>query len=89
VSFPAYQETEASVRALDKLAIRTGVDADTLADVVLKLEEGANLTEEESEIIKKVVDTLSPTAQVEEEKAEEPSLLDLKRKQLDLLLKRN
>jgi hypothetical protein len=89
VSFPAYQETEASVRALDKLAIRTGVDADTLADVVLKLEEGANLTEEESEIIKKVVDTLSPTPQVEEEKVEEPSLLDLKRKQLDLLLKRN
>jgi hypothetical protein len=89
VAMPAYQETEAMVRSLDKAATRAQVDADELADAVLKLEEGADLSDSEAELIKKVVDTLSPVTQVEEEKTEEPNLLDLKRKQLDLLLKRN
>jgi hypothetical protein len=89
VAMPAYQETEAMVRSLDKAATRAQVDADALADAVLKLEEGSDLSDTEAELIKKVVDTLSPVTQVEEEKTEEPNLLDLKRKQLDLLLKRN
>jgi HK97 family phage prohead protease len=89
VAFPAYASTEAMVRSLDKAATRAQVDADELADAVLKLEEGADLSDSEAELIKKVVDTLSPVTQVEEEKTEEPNLLDLKRKQLDLLLKRN
>jgi hypothetical protein len=76
------------VRSLDKVATRAQVDADALADAVLKLEEGSDLSDTEAELIKKVVDTLSPVTQVEEEKTEEPNLLDLKRKQLDLLLKR-
>jgi hypothetical protein len=76
------------VRSLDKAATRAQVDADELADAVLKLEEGADLSDSEAELIKKVVDTLSPVTQVEEEKAEEPNLLELKRKQLDLLLKK-
>jgi hypothetical protein len=88
VSFPAYSETEAMVRSLDKAAARAAVDADELADAVLKLEEGADLTEAEAELIKSVASSLSPApVQVEEEQA--PSLLDLKRKQLDLLLKRD
>ncbi len=89
VSMPAYQSTEAMVRSLDKAATRAQVDADALADAVLKLEEGADLSDNEAELIKKVVDSLSPVTQVEEENTEEPNLLDLKRKQLDLLLKRN
>jgi HK97 family phage prohead protease len=89
VAFPAYAATEAMVRSLDKVATRAQVDADALADAVLKLEEGSDLSDTEAELIKKVVDTLSPVTQVEEEKTEEPNLLDLKRKQLDLLLKRN
>jgi hypothetical protein len=88
VAFPAYAATEAMVRSLDKTAKRAQVDADELADAVLKLEEGADLSDSEAELIKKVVDTLSPVTQVEEEKAEEPNLLELKRKQLDLLLKK-
>jgi hypothetical protein len=88
VAFPAYAATEAMVRSLDKVATRAQVDADALADAVLKLEEGSDLSDTEAELIKKVVDTLSPVTQVEEEKTEEPNLLDLKRKQLDLLLKR-
>ena len=89
VAFPAYAATEAMVRSLDKVATRAQVDADALADAVLNLEEGSDLSDTEAELIKKVVDTLSPVTQVEEEKTEEPNLLDLKRKQLDLLLKRN
>jgi HK97 family phage prohead protease len=89
VSFPAYAATEAMVRSLDKAATRAQVDADQLADAVLKLEEGADLSDNEAELIKKVVDSLSPAPQVEEEKTDEANLLELKRKQLDLLLKRN
>ena len=88
VAFPAYAATEAMVRSLDKAAKRASVDADELADAVLKLEEGADLTESQAELIKTVVNSLSPT-QVKEETEEQTSLLELKRKQLDLLLKKN
>jgi HK97 family phage prohead protease len=90
VAFPAYSATEAMVRSLDKAANRAQVDADELADAVLKLEEGADLSENEAELIKTVVNSLTPTQVKEEETSEEEAnLLDLKRKQLDLLLKRN
>jgi hypothetical protein len=90
VAFPAYAATEAMVRSLDKAAKRAQVDPDQLADAVLKLEEGADLSDSEAELIKTVVNSLAPT-QVEEEEPteEEVNLLELKRKQLDLLLKRN
>jgi HK97 family phage prohead protease len=86
VAFPAYAATEAMVRSLDKVAQRAQVDADELADAVIKLEEGADLTDQEAELITKVVHSLAPQKQVEEE--EEINLLELKRKQLDLLLKK-
>ena len=88
VAFPAYAATEAMVRSLDKAATRANVDADELADAVLKLEEGADLSEQEAELITKVVHSLAPAKQVEEETETEANLLELKRKQLDLLLKR-
>ena len=88
VAFPAYAATEAMVRSLDKAATRANVDADELADAVLKLEEGADLTESQAELIKTVVNSLSPTQETEETE-EQSSLLELKRKQLDLLLKKN
>ena len=89
VAFPAYNATEAMVRSLDKAATRANVDADELADAVLKLEEGADLTDSQAELIKTVVNSLSPTQAKEETKEEQSSLLELKRKQLDLLLKKN
>ena len=89
VAFPAYAATEAMVRSLDKAATRANVDADELADAVLKLEEGADLTESQAELIKTVVNSLSPTQVKEENTEEQSSLLELKRKQLDLLLKKN
>ncbi len=88
VSMPAYSQTEAMMRSLDKAATRAQVDADELADAVLKLEEGADLSEQEAELITKVVHSLAPAKQVEEETETEANLLELKRKQLDLLLKR-
>lgn len=86
VAFPAYQSTEASVRGLDKVAQRTSVDPDALADVMLKIEEGSDLTGEQAELMKSVVDKLAPRS--EEPAQAEPNLLSLKQKQLDLLLKR-
>jgi hypothetical protein len=78
------------VRSLDKAAARAQVDADELADAVLKLEEGADLTEQEAELVKTVVDSLAPApAEPEVEPEPETNLLDIKRKQLELLLKRN
>ena len=89
VAFPAYQATEASVRGLDKVAQRAQVDADALADVMLRIEEGSDLTEEQAKLMKSVVEELAPrAAEQKEEVAPQTNLLDIKQKQLDLLLKR-
>ena len=74
--------------------VRAEVDADALADAMLKVEIGDELTTEESDILSKVIASLSPqaeeTPEVEEE-AKEPELnqamLELKKKKLELLLK--
>lgn len=87
VVWPAYTSTSATVRGLDKVAQRASVDADELADVMLKIEEGADLTPDQAELMKSVVERLAPAP--EETISEEPqSLLAIKQKQLDLLLKR-
>jgi hypothetical protein len=90
VVWPAYSSTEASVRGLDKVALRASVDADELADVMLKIEEGSDLTPDQAELMKSVVDRLAPAPEetISEEPTPEPSLLAVKQKQLDLLLKR-
>lgn len=90
VAFPAYEETEAMVRSLDKVAARAQVNADELADAVMKLEEGADLSDTEAELIKTVVNSLAPKQTETETPTEEQiNLLELKRKQLDLLLKKD
>jgi HK97 family phage prohead protease len=88
VVWPAYQATEAGVRGLDLVAQRASVDADQLADVMLKIEEGADLTTEQAELIKTVADQLAPRSEDMAETVSEPNTLALKQKQLDLLLKR-
>jgi HK97 family phage prohead protease len=88
VVWPAYTSTEASVRGLDKVAKRTAVDADELADVMLKIEEGADLTPEQAELMKSVVERLAPASSEAVTEEPQPSLLAIKQKQLDLLLKR-
>ena len=79
--FPAYEATTASVRSLDILAQRTAVDVDALSDAILKLEAGETLDADHADLITEVVTKL---------RADQPSavdLLDIKRKQLDLMLK--
>jgi HK97 family phage prohead protease len=97
VAFPAYEATAgtASVRGLDKIAQRAEVDADMLADAMLKVELGDGLTEEEVIAITRVISSLSPQEEPEEVKTEEApeevelnkAMLELKRKKLELLLK--
>jgi hypothetical protein len=63
------------------LASRTNVDADALADAMIKLEAGEKLADSQADLLQEVVTKL---------RVNEPNqddLLELKRKQLDLLLK--
>jgi uncharacterized protein len=93
VAFPAYAQTAGStaVRGLDKIAKRAGVDADALADAMLKIESGFDLSDEEANLLTQVVDELSPKSEepVEETKDDDidPSMLALKYKKLEQLLK--
>lgn len=79
--FPAYEATTASVRSLDILATRTNVDADALADAMLKLENGESLPAQQADLLSEVVEKLK------ENQPNADELLALKRKQLDLLFK--
>jgi HK97 family phage prohead protease len=79
--FPAYEATTATVRSLDILAQRTAVDVDALSDAILKLEAGETLDDSHADLISEVVQKL---------RADKPSdvdMLEIKRKQLDLMLK--
>ena len=83
VSFPAYEATTAQVRS------QPTINPDQLADALLKLESGEELDEENANLITEVVNKLKATPEVTEEVAENGlDLLDLKKKQFDLLLKR-
>ena len=92
VAFPAYSATAgtASVRGLDKVATRSGVDADALADALIKLEDGSDLTPDEGRLITQAVDALVPTAEptVEAEPDNSQAMLELKKKKLQLLMDR-
>ena len=93
VAFPAYAATAgtASVRGLDKVATRAEVDADALADALLKIEDGQTISVEEKDILSKVLDELSPRVEAEEaaeESTPDEGMLALKKKKLQLLLDR-
>lgn len=62
VAFPAYAATAGttSVRGLDAVAERTAVDSDQLADAVLKLESGHDLTDDDAELLRTVIEKLVP-----------------------------
>ena len=77
VAFPAYDASTASVRSLD-------ISETKLSESLFKLENGDELDSSEAEVVKSVVDKL--TKKIEADPA--GSILDLKQKHLDLLLKR-
>ncbi len=89
--FPAYTATNgtAQVRGLDKLAKRAEVDADALADSLIKLEQGEEITSADRDLLMKVIDSVSPLAPAPVEEVVDNSLelLALKKKKLDLLAK--
>src|SRR6056297_403513 len=94
VAMPAYPETsgKAMVRGLDKIALRAEVDADALADALVKLETGENISDDDKTLLSTVIDTLSPSAEEEEKEETETdgkALLELKKKKLALLMKEN
>lgn len=90
VSFPAYEATNgtATVRGLALIAERASVDADALADALLKLEEGAGLTLDDRALIEKVLDELAPRATEDEQPVDDSSeeMLALKKAKLKLLM---
>jgi HK97 family phage prohead protease len=88
VAWPAYTATTGTVavRALDAVAQRTGIDADALADALLKVEDGQSITAEESEMLSRVIGELAPKPESEEPKGNY-EMLQLKKAKLALLTK--
>jgi HK97 family phage prohead protease len=82
VSFPAYEATVAQVRSAQT------INPDELADALLKLESGEELDDKSAELITDVVTKLKANPEIEEVIDNGLDLLDLKKKQFDLLLKR-
>jgi HK97 family phage prohead protease len=77
--FPAYTATSASVRSLDILAERTGVDANKLAEAITMLESGNTLTDESADLLSSAVSKLRA------EPAKVPASINLMAKKLELL----
>jgi uncharacterized protein len=82
VSFPAYSATTATVRSAPS------INADELADALLRLESGEELDDKSAQLITEVVNKLKAQPEVEEVIENGLDLLDLKQKQFDLLMKR-
>jgi uncharacterized protein len=84
VSWPAYTATTAQVRSAEPT-----IDPDKLADALLRLESGDDLDEAQATLITDVVSKLKFQPEAEELSFDTGvELLDLKKKQFDLLLKR-
>jgi HK97 family phage prohead protease len=83
VSFAAYPATTATVRSAPPT-----INPDDLAEALLKLESGEELDPDSAELITSVVNKLKANPAVEEVIDNGLDLLDLKKKQFDLLLKR-
>jgi len=87
--FPAYTQTNgtATVRGLDKIAKRADVDADALADALLKIENGEDITTDDRHLLEKVLSELAPEPEVVEPEVDKGlEMLALKKKKLQLLM---
>lgn len=88
VAFPAYEGTAGTtqVRGLDRLAERAEVDADQLADALLKVELGDDITNDDKQLLERVLAKLAPEAEDEEKSETDLAMLALKKKKLELLM---
>jgi len=89
VAFPAYPGTAGlqSVRGIEKVAERADVDADQLADALLKIEDGQDITADEKVMLSRVIDKLAPEAEPAPIEELNEGMLLLKKKKLELLMK--
>jgi uncharacterized protein len=83
--FPAYPQTEAAVRSLEKLSERTGIAVDELTEALDALAEGEELDPSKADLLLNAIKSSMPEQKVENNSAE---LLELKQKQHDLLAKK-
>ena len=81
VSWPAYTATSGTISVR---SAAPGIDADQLADALMRLESGEELEESHATLITDVVAKLTKTEEVQEVQGD---ILALKKKKLDLLLK--
>lgn len=81
VAFPAYSSTAGTIAVR---SASTGIDADQLADALMRLESGEELEPTHASLITDVVAKLTKTEEVQEVQGD---ILALKKKKLDLLLK--
>jgi HK97 family phage prohead protease len=88
VAFPAYPSTNgtAQVRGLDKVAERNNIDADALADALLKIEDGQTISVDEAAMLSRVINDLAPSEEVAQPSGD-LGMLALKKKKLELLIK--
>ena len=77
--FPAYTATTATVRSLDALSTRTGIDADQLAAAITTLEAGQTLSSDHAMLLRETVAKLEPVQDTA------PARLGVMAKHLDLL----
>jgi hypothetical protein len=75
------------VRSFDGVAKRAEVDADELADAMLAIEDGKDLSLVQSELLSKVIQRLTPQEKGQDN-SEDITALELKKKKFELLMKR-
>lgn len=87
VSFPAYPATAGTtaVRGLEKVARSLSVDADALADTLLKVESGQNISADEREVLAKVLEELGPQDEKPAEQNSDADMLALKKAKLKMM----
>lgn len=74
VAFPAYKATAGttSVRSLVRLAYRAEVDPQLLAEALLKIEAGEEITQDDRAVVTAVLDELAPVEKIVEFQADPP-----------------
>jgi phage head maturation protease len=80
--FPAYPQTEAAVRSLEKLSERTGIAVDELTEALDALAEGEDLDPIKADVLMNAIKGATPQLEPQ------ANTLALKQKQIDLLAKK-
>ena len=81
--FPAYPQTTAAVRSMEKLSERTGMSVDDLTEVLDALAEGEEIEPSQADLLLKALQDAMPKPEVNSSQ-----MIALKKKQVDLLAKK-